>query len=105
MVKSPPASAGDIRDLGSIPGSGRSPRRGRGNPLQYACLENPMVLQNLKPGGIQSLGSQRVGHDWALKHIHGWRKEATSSSLFPPPCPFVSHKGERKMRTLEEFTV
>ena len=36
------ASAGDIRDAGSIPGSGRSPGEGNGNPLQYSCLENPM---------------------------------------------------------------
>ena len=39
MVKNLPAYAGD---LGSIPGSGRSPREGNGNPLQYSCLENPM---------------------------------------------------------------
>ena len=37
-----PANAGDIRDMGSIPGSGRSPGGGHGNPLQYSCLENPM---------------------------------------------------------------
>ena len=42
VVKNPPANAGDIRDGGSIPGSGRSPGRGHGNPLQYSCLENPM---------------------------------------------------------------
>ena len=42
VVKNPPANAGDIRDEGSIPGSGRSPGGGRGNPLQYSCLENPM---------------------------------------------------------------
>ena len=42
MVKSPPANAGDIRDRGSIPGSGRSRGGGHGNPLQYSCLENPM---------------------------------------------------------------
>ena len=42
MVKNPPASAGDLRDAGSIPGSGRSPGEGHGNPLQYSCLENPM---------------------------------------------------------------
>ena len=41
MVKNLPASAGNIRDLGSIPGSGRSPGEGDGNPLQYFCLENP----------------------------------------------------------------
>ena len=42
MVKNLPANAGDIRDLGSIPGLGRSPGGGNGNPLQYSCLENPM---------------------------------------------------------------
>ena len=42
LVKNPPADAGDIRDMGSIPGSGRSPGGGHGNPLQYFCLENPM---------------------------------------------------------------
>ena len=41
MVKNPPASAGDIKDTGSIPGSGRSPGEGNGNPLQDSCLENP----------------------------------------------------------------
>ena len=40
--KDPPANAGEIRDLGSILGSGRSPGRGQGNSLQYSCLENPM---------------------------------------------------------------
>ena len=42
LVKNPPASAGDIRDAGSIPGSGRSPGVGNGNLLQYSCLENSM---------------------------------------------------------------
>ena len=41
-VKNPPASIGDIRDVGSIPGSRRSPGGGDGSPLQYPCLENPM---------------------------------------------------------------
>ena len=41
LVKNLPASAGHIRDVGSIPGSGRSPGGGNGNPLQYSCLENP----------------------------------------------------------------
>ena len=43
VVKNPPANAGDSGDLGSMPGSGRPPRGGHGNPLQYSCLENPMV--------------------------------------------------------------
>ena len=42
VVKNPTANAGDIRDMGSIPGLGRSPGEGNGNPLQYSCLENPM---------------------------------------------------------------
>ena len=42
MVKNLPANAGDVRDLGSIPQSGRSPGEGNGNPLQYSCLGNPM---------------------------------------------------------------
>ena len=41
-VKNLPVNAGDIRDAGSIPGTGRPPRGGHGNPLQYSCLENPM---------------------------------------------------------------
>ena len=42
VVKNLPADAGDIRDTGSIPGLGRSPGEGNGNPRQYSCLENPM---------------------------------------------------------------
>ena len=42
VAKNPLASAGDARDVGSIPGSGRSPREGNSKSLQYSCLENPM---------------------------------------------------------------
>ena len=42
VVKNPPVNGGDIRDVGSIPESGRSPGGGHSNPLQYSCLENPM---------------------------------------------------------------
>ena len=42
VVKNPPASAGDIRDAGSVPGSERSPGGGHGNPLHCSCLESPM---------------------------------------------------------------
>ena len=41
-VKNLPANAGDTRDMGSVPGLGRSPGGGHGNPLQYSCLENPV---------------------------------------------------------------
>ena len=55
MLKNLPANAGDIRDAGSIPGLGRFPRGGHGNPLQYSCLENPWTEE---PGGLQSMESQ-----------------------------------------------
>ena len=42
LVKNPPAKAEDVRDVSSIPGLGRSPGGGHGNPLQYSCLENSM---------------------------------------------------------------
>ena len=42
VVKNPPAKAGDAGDASSIPGWGRSPEEGNGNPLQYSCLENPI---------------------------------------------------------------
>ena len=47
VVKNPPANTGDMRDPGSIPGSGRSPGGGQGNPLQYSCLKNPMDREAL----------------------------------------------------------
>ena len=43
VVKNPHATAGGARDTGSIPGSGKSPGVGHGTPLQYSCLENPIV--------------------------------------------------------------
>ena len=61
VVKNLPANARDIRDPGSNPGSGRPPGGGHGNPAQFSCLENPMDRE--EPGGLQSMGSQRVGHD------------------------------------------
>ena len=50
----------NAEDLSSIPESGRSPGGGNGNPLLYSCLEIPWTEE---PGGLQSIGSQRVEHD------------------------------------------
>ena len=47
VVKNLPANAGDLRDVGSIPESGRSPGGGHGNPLQYSCLKNPHGQRSL----------------------------------------------------------
>ena len=42
MAKNLPANAGDVKDMGSVPGSGGSPGGGNGNPPQFSCLENPI---------------------------------------------------------------
>ena len=60
MVKSLPANAGDGRDAGLIPGSGRSPGEGNGSPLQYSCLENSM---DREAWWATVYGVVRVGHD------------------------------------------
>ena len=60
MIKNLPANAGDMRDIGLIPGLGRAPGGGHGNPLQYLAWRIPWTQE---PGGLQSIGSHRVGHD------------------------------------------
>ena len=60
VVKNLPVNAGDTRDAGSIPGSGRPSGEGNGNPLQYSCLGNPWTEG---PGGLGSWGCKRVGYD------------------------------------------
>ena len=69
VIKNPPANAGDIRDWGSIPGSGRSSEGGHGNPFQYSCLENPM---DRGVWWTTVSGTKSVRHDWSdLAHTHG----------------------------------
>ena len=66
-------NARDIRDTGSIPGSGRSPGEGNGTPLQYSCLRIPWTEE---PDRLQSMGSRRVGHKWSdLEGTH-WEYRA-----------------------------
>ena len=60
VVKNPPTNAGYIRDASLIPGLGRSPGEGNGNPLQYSCLQNPM---DRAAWWLQSKGLQRVQHN------------------------------------------
>ena len=62
MVKNLPANPGEAKDTSLIPGSGRSPGVGNGNPLQYCCLEKSMVR-----GGVAK--SQTRLSDWACKHL------------------------------------
>ena len=60
LWKNLPANAGNTRDVGSIPGLGRSPEDGNENLFQYSCLEIPWTEE---PAGLQSMWSQRVRHD------------------------------------------
>ena len=83
MGKNPPANATDKRDMGSVPGSGRSPGGGHGNSLQYSCLENPMDRGTWQ--AIQSTVSQ----SWTwLKllstHTGRYQKHCVTSVLTPP---------------------
>ena len=79
----------NVGDLGLIPGLGRSPGVGHGNPLQYSCLENSM---NRGPWwAIQSIGLQRIGHDWATKHSTAYRREIIKWQPTPVLLPGKSH--------------
>ena len=66
VVKNPSTNAGDTRDLSLIPGCGRSPEGGNGNPLQYSRLRNPMDRRSLV--GYRPQVARRVGYDFAIKH-------------------------------------
>ena len=68
LVKKPLANAEDTRSKSLISGSGRSSGEGNSNPLQYFCLENSMN-RGAEPGRLQSMGSQRVGHD-QVANVH-----------------------------------
>ena len=57
-------SACNVGDLGLVPGLGRAPGEGNGNTLQYSCLEDPMER---RANCVQSMGSQRVGHNLVTK--------------------------------------
>ena len=65
MVNNPPENAGAAGDIGSIPGLGRSPGGGHSNPLNILAWTVPWTEE---PGGLQFMGSQRVGHDSAYMH-------------------------------------
>ena len=60
MVKNLPVNAGDRKDMGLMPGLGRVPAGGHGNPLQYSSMENTM---DREPGKLQFTELQRVGYD------------------------------------------
>ena len=85
VVKSPPASVGDIRDLGSVPGSGRSPGGGQGNLLQYSCLENP-IDRGTCWATVHRVAKSRTWLKWLNTHmqhgtVHGQSLRRTKTQL------------------------
>ena len=68
-VKSPPASAGDVTDLDSIPRSWRSPGGGHGNPLQYSCLENPLD-RGAWQAAVHWVAKSQTQLKWLSTHTH-----------------------------------
>ena len=96
MVKTPPASAGDRRDAGSVPGLGRSPGGGHGNPLQYSCLENSMD-RGARWGIVHGAAKSRTRlNDFTFTfHFHALEKEmATHSSVLAWRVPGTGEPGE-----------
>ena len=73
-------------DLGLIPGLGRYPWGGQGNPLQCPCLENFHGQRSL--GGLQVIGPQRVEHDWATKHCTAYT-DLLAKTIYNPMTAFV----------------
>ena len=85
VIKNLPVSAGDVRDLGSISRSGRSPGRGHGTPLQYFCLENPHGQRSLvgySPWGHKESDTAEVtSHTHTHTHTHTQRRLRLAVSL------------------------
>ena len=77
VVKNLPVNTGDARDIGLISGLGRSPAEGNSNPLQYILAWE--ISWTEKPSGLQSMGPQRVRHNWATEPTHMAKLWITSS--------------------------
>ena len=91
MLKNAPSNTGDTRDVDSVPGSGWSPGVGNSNPLQSSCLENSMDREAWQ---LQSLGLQRVGHDWANTHI------PHTKCMQNLVCPYQEHDVQKHILLL-----
>ena len=90
-VKNLPSNEGDAGDKSSIPESRRSPGGGNGNLLQYSCWEIPSTEE---PGRLQSMGSERVGHDWVTEHTHTHTRK---HRLFRNQCSDTSENSTNRM--------
>ena len=86
MVKNLLANTGDVGDMGPVPGLGRSPGGGHGNPIQYSCLENPSILglENRQRGTWQAVAHRVEQSQTQLKQlstIYSWVVVGLSCSL------------------------
>ena len=82
MVRNLPADAGDTRDAGSIPGLGKSPGEGNGNPPQYSCLENPMDR------GAWWATVHQVTKNQTQLNIHAEQLSQCATAAEPVPCNY-----------------
>ena len=98
VVKNPPANAGDVRDEGSIPRSGRTPGIGNGNPLPYSCLENPRDWGAWGAAICGVTQSRTRLTRLSSKHIfyinmHTYRYMHISRNGFTPKFALIRYKG------------
>ena len=92
VVKNPPASAGDTRDVGLIPGLGRSPGEGNGNPLQYSFLENSMDRGVWRATIHRVAKSQTQLNDGVHTHTHTHTRDCPKVSMIR--ClKYFAHRG------------
>ena len=96
-------SACNAGDLGSIPGSGRSPGEGNGNPFHYSCLENPM---DRRAWQATVHGVTTVGHDLVTEQIQTDRKKSETTSIckWYPLCRISQRSQEKLLKIINRFS-
>ena len=93
VIRNPPANAGDVCDVVSIPGSGRSPGGGHGNSLQYSCLENPQGLRGAWQVTVHGVTQSRTRPKWLSTQHTGTQEKP------PPPISFSSLLPQDSLRS------
>ena len=116
VVKNLPASSGDVRDVGSITGSRRSPGEGHGNPLQYSCLENPMDRGSWQ-ASVDRVTQSQTQLKWLSTYVPCISLPSLTCkqppTLSPPPPGWTEHvenegrmdsRIERNLESLNDLT-